>query len=299
MKGLHKNIAWLYDQPLGDVGLSPLSRLITDNCKFWVRGEPERTPFAGTFTGLEGFIEFERRLAENVKGLELTPRYTVSQQDRDGVIIMVLAQVAGTAKSTGRIFSYETVHEWRIDGAGRLRGFADYNNSFDLYQAFAQEPVDASLVFRHPLPDDVITPTGACAVDPAVAVERFYEALLPFDVPKLLDLFDDNAVSQLEGVEGVVPFSGTYRGKGELTKQLKAAAENLKPIVGYVDTRYVVEGNRVCARFSEDGTVATPTGKPVYFLNLHCFTVTDEGRIRQFRSYNHTYEVWRAFTEGP
>lgn len=296
MQGLHDSIAWAYDRLPEDRCVGRLSQMATDDITFWVRGEPDRVPFAGTFTGREGMADFERLFSDSVKGLQLAPRYRVSQKDGDGVVTMVFVQVAGVAVPTGRSFLYETVHEWRIDEAGRLRGFKDYNNSFDLFQAFAPEPVDSSLVFRHPLPDDVITPTGTCDVDPVTAVEAFYEALLELDLPKIFRLFEDNTVSQLEGVEDTVPFAGTYRGRDELTKQLTAAKETLKPIVADLDTRYVVEGNRVCATFREDGTIAIPTGKPIYFYNLHCFTVTDEGRIRQFRSYNDTYVVWRAFT---
>jgi ketosteroid isomerase-like protein len=297
MEGLHESIAWAYDRPPEDRRESRFSELATDDITFWVRGEPDVVPFVGTFRGRGEVANFERRFSESVEGLKRTPRYTVSQKDGDGIVVMVFAQVAGTAKPTGRSFLHEAVHEWRLDGAGRLRGFIDWNHSFDFFQAFAPEPVDPSLVFRHPLPDDVITPTRPCAVDPTLAVDEFYAALIDLELPRLVPLFDDNIVSQLEGVEGIVPFSGTYRGRQEATRQLELTKKSIEVIVSDVNTRYVVEGNRVCARFSEAGTLAIPTGKPIYFVNLHCFTVTDEGKIRQFRSYNHTHVVWRAFTK--
>jgi ketosteroid isomerase-like protein len=122
--------------------------------------------------------------------------------------------------------------------------------------------------------------------------------LLSEDIPGFGGLMAPDAVSTLEGVEGVVPFSGTYRGIDGVKSQAATFCRVARAVVANVVPGYVVDGNRICTRFDEDGTYVFSTKYPIYFTNLHCFAVNDAGQIETFRSYNDTWRVWVAFTGG-
>ena len=68
-------------------------------------------------------------------------------------------------------------------------------------------------------------------MDPALVVDEFYAALIDLDLPRMHDLFDERTVSQLEGVEGIVPFSGTYRGMEEVSRQAAIMSKSIEVIV--------------------------------------------------------------------
>lgn len=276
-------------------GTAALKALFADDGEIWIRGEPENLPFAGTWTGPRSAARFVELYSANAGRPEFRPRYSMLQEDGEGTALMLFVLEEGIAIPTGKPFSSESVHEWRIDRAGWIKRFASWNNSFDFYQAFAPEAVEASLVYRHPLDEALITPTRPCAVDAGAVVERFYRCLLTEDWAGLLDLMDSKIVSTLEGVEDLVPFSGTYRGIEEVQRQALTFAQTERNVYENLIPRYVTDGNRVCARFDEAGTYVFSTGIAQNFTNLHCFAVNDAGRIETFRSYNDTWRVWLSW----
>lgn len=272
-----------------------LRAVVADDIEIWIRGKPHLA-FAGTWSGPEGAASFLESYAANVRSPVFTTRYFMVQEDGAGLVVMHFVLEEGTAAPTGRGFASESVHEWRLDEAHRITRFASWNNTFDFYQAFAPQPVDPTFVFRHPLEDALITPTRPCAADPGIAVERFYMYLLSGDADGLLSLMAPNLVSTLEGVEGVVPFAGTFRGVEGMTSHYSRFARHARAYVDKVVPRYVVDGNRACCRFDEAGTYVLARSFPLFFPNLHCFTVNDAGQIEAFRSYNDTWLVWLALT---
>jgi ketosteroid isomerase-like protein len=242
-------------------------------------------------TGAAGFFD---GLAKNVRYAAITPRFHMIQEDSKGILLFIFVLEEGTVVPTGRSFSFEAVHAWRFDLDGRIQDFEYYHHSFDLVAAFSNLVLEPSIVYRHPLPHEVITPTRPTPADPGAVVERFYETLNAVDVPALLDLFADDAVSTLEGVENVVPFSGTYRGKAGLLRQVQAVGPCLIPLEEELELRYIVDGNRLCVRFM-DTSIVRQGNVPLSFLNIHFFTVNEQGKIVVFRSYNDTWHVANGF----
>jgi ketosteroid isomerase-like protein len=272
--------------------MQALESVLSSETEFWVRGEPENVPFGGSWNGRASVARFVELYAANVRQPVLRPRYFMFQEDAAGSALMAFVQEEGIAAPTGKSFVSESVHEWRFDPAAKIRRFAMWNNSFDLFQAFSSEFNSESLTFRHPLDEALITPTRACAADAGRAVELFYEYMLSEQWARVIDLFAPNVVSTLEGVERIVPFSGTYHGKEELQRQALTFDRTARNVYENLVPRYVVDGNRVCARFNEAGTYVYHTGCAVNFDNLHCFTVNDAGLIESFRSYNDTWRMW-------
>jgi ketosteroid isomerase-like protein len=81
------------------------SGILADSVTWWVAGPPEVLPFAGTWQGLEGIVEFQRRLDDTMQydRVELR-RYVVSGDDVAAVFFG-----AGVARATGRPFESEIV----------------------------------------------------------------------------------------------------------------------------------------------------------------------------------------------
>src|SRR5215218_4585814 len=99
------------------------SGILADSAEWWVAGPPEVLPFAGTWRGIAGIVEFERRLDATVRyeRVELR-RYLVSGDDVAAIFIG-----AGVAKATGRPFESEIVrlYTFRDGKVVRVRNYYD------------------------------------------------------------------------------------------------------------------------------------------------------------------------------
>jgi uncharacterized protein len=99
------------------------SGILADSIEWWVAGPSEVLPFAGTWRGIAGIAEFERRLDATVRydRVELR-RYLVSGDD-----VAALFLGAGVAKATGRPFESEIVRLYTFSGGKvvRVRNYYD------------------------------------------------------------------------------------------------------------------------------------------------------------------------------
>lgn len=99
------------------------SGILSDSAEWWVAGPPDVLPFAGTWRGIAGIAEFERRLDATMRydRVELR-RYLVSGDDVAAIFLG-----AGVAKTTGRPFESEIVrlYTFRDGKVVRVRNYYD------------------------------------------------------------------------------------------------------------------------------------------------------------------------------
>jgi len=97
------------------------SGILADSVEWWVAGPPEVLPFAGTWRGIDGIAEFERRLDATMRydRVELR-RYLVSGDDVAAIFVG-----AGVAKPTGHPFESEIVRLYTFSG-GKVVGVRNY-----------------------------------------------------------------------------------------------------------------------------------------------------------------------------
>jgi ketosteroid isomerase-like protein len=99
------------------------SGILADSAEWWVASPPDVLPFAGTWRGVAGIIEFERRLDATMRydRVELR-RYLVSGDDVAAIFLG-----AGVAKATGRPFESEIVrlYTFRDGKVVRVRNYYD------------------------------------------------------------------------------------------------------------------------------------------------------------------------------
>lgn len=99
------------------------SGILADSVEWWVAGPPDVLPFAGTWRGIAGIEEFERRLGATMRydRVELR-RYFVSGDD-----VAALFLGAGVAKATGRPFESDIVrlYTFRDGKVVRVRNYYD------------------------------------------------------------------------------------------------------------------------------------------------------------------------------
>jgi uncharacterized protein len=81
------------------------SGILADSVEWWVAGPPDVLPFAGTWRGIDGIAEFERRLSATMRydRVQLR-RYLVSGED-----VAAIFNGAGIARASGRPFESEIV----------------------------------------------------------------------------------------------------------------------------------------------------------------------------------------------
>lgn len=99
------------------------SGALAPDVEWWVPGPPDVLPFAGTWRGLEGIAEFQRRLGETMRydRAELQ-QYLVSGDDVGAIFIG-----EGVAKATGRPFKSEILrlYTFRNGRVVRVRNYYD------------------------------------------------------------------------------------------------------------------------------------------------------------------------------
>ncbi len=99
------------------------SGILADSVEWWVAGPRDVLPFAGSWRGIDGIAEFERRLDATMRydRVELR-RYLVSGDDVAATFLG-----AGVAKATGRPFESEIVrlYTFRDGRVVRVRNYYD------------------------------------------------------------------------------------------------------------------------------------------------------------------------------
>ncbi|MGQ0836180.1 MAG: nuclear transport factor 2 family protein [Gammaproteobacteria bacterium] len=99
------------------------SGLLDDNAEWFVAGPPELLPFSGSWRGLAGVAEFQRRLGETMRYDRVELReYLVS-----GNQVAVIFWGEGVAHATNRPFRSEIVRLYTFDGDKivRVRNYFD------------------------------------------------------------------------------------------------------------------------------------------------------------------------------
>jgi ketosteroid isomerase-like protein len=97
----------------------------------WVAPAQPGADIAGTYHGPDGVGEFFQKLmaAENIEKLDFTDWLTGADS------VAVVGQVAGKARSTGKAFSADFIHYWKVRD-GKAVFFRDYLDSYVMIEAF-------------------------------------------------------------------------------------------------------------------------------------------------------------------
>src|SRR5688572_8247161 len=96
---------------------------LADDVEWWVSGPSEVLPFAGTWRGLEGVAEFQKKLGETMKYDKVQlQRYIVSGDDVAAIFVG-----EGVARATGKPFRSEIVRLYTFTNGKvvRVRNYYD------------------------------------------------------------------------------------------------------------------------------------------------------------------------------
>jgi len=113
---------------LGD--RNPFIELIGPNCRIDYFGDPTWLPWAGSYTGPEGFAEMLGRIGEALAIGE----YRANEFLPSGDALVVLGIGRGTARNTSRPFEAHWAHYIHFDGERAIE-FRIYNDTFALATA--------------------------------------------------------------------------------------------------------------------------------------------------------------------
>jgi len=143
-------------------------------------------------------------------------------------------------------------------------------------------------------PDNVIIANSMVSKDSVVKnTVKLYQKFLKNDQKCFEGILDKNVVWEYEGVEGTVPFAGTFNGKEGVSSFWKAylKAVSLEKIqLNY----YLHEGNTLHLHWIEWG-VAKSTGKKYVLETAQVWVFNTKGQIVRFHWYNDTFAMWNAF----
>lgn len=118
-----RHIQRIHEPGLGLVRRFRESGLLADSAEWWVAGPREILSFAGSWRGLEGIVEFERRLGATMRYSKVEiQQYLVSGND---VVVVFLGE--GVARATGKPFRSEIVRVYSFSRGQvvRVRNFYD------------------------------------------------------------------------------------------------------------------------------------------------------------------------------
>jgi ketosteroid isomerase-like protein len=87
----------------------------------WQLPAMENVPFAGTWRGHDGVLQFMRTLDETQEVIDFRPEEFVAQDDE----VIVLGHFKMRVKATGRVSESAFAHVWNLD-AGKFTRFREY-----------------------------------------------------------------------------------------------------------------------------------------------------------------------------
>ena len=123
-------------------------------------------------------------------------------------------------------------------------------------------------------------------------LEVIYKLMARGNVDAVLAFLDRDVEWKVEGVEGTVPFAGTFTGREGVRDYFEALSSSA--IIDELSLRYVVaQGDTVHLHFFESG-VALTTGKS-FQMEIVQTWFFDHGRVVKFREFNDTFAMFAAF----
>lgn len=118
-----RHIQRIHEPGLGLVRRFRESGLLADSAEWWVAGPREILPFAGSWRGLDGIVQFEKQLGATMRYDKVEIRqYLVSGND---VVVVFLGE--GVARATGKPFRGEIVRVYSFseNQVVRVRNYYD------------------------------------------------------------------------------------------------------------------------------------------------------------------------------
>lgn len=129
-----RQIQRIHEPGLGLVRRFRESGLLADTAEWWVAGPREILPFAGSWRGIDGIAEFERRLGATMRYDKVEIRqYLVGGND---VVAVFFGE--GVARATGKPFRGEIVRVYSFS-AGRVVRVRNYYDTWAYVRAVRGE----------------------------------------------------------------------------------------------------------------------------------------------------------------
>lgn len=118
-----ESIRQIHEPGVGLIQRLRESGLLADSAEWWVAGPPEVLPFAGTWRGIEGVAEFQRRLGATMRYDTAAVREYLVSGDQVAAIFLG----TGVARATGRRFRSDIVrlYTFRDGKIVRVRNYYD------------------------------------------------------------------------------------------------------------------------------------------------------------------------------
>lgn len=258
-----------------------LLKYFDQDVEWKVEGVEEAIPFAGTYYGKEGVRQYIDNLSNSLRKLKLTLTYYILE---DNEVNMHFIE-KGIVISTGKEYSMEVVHCWKLNDTGKIVKYQGFNHTFALYHAFnATSNPDwsiANFTANYSVPESNYNDTYN-------RVMFLYNAFLTGDLETLFAGMDENIIWILAGHEEAVPFAGTFYG----VQGVREYTFILVTTVGfseYIILDTVVDGCRIDTQIRET-VYSLDTGRSFQNEVIHSIIVNNDGNLSSFRSYNDTYK---------
>lgn len=99
------------------------SGIMADDVEWWVMGDPEVLPWAGTWRGIDGVNEFFARLNAEMR----YDRFELEDYVADGNDVVAIISAGGTARKTGRRFDSGVIRIYTLEDGliVRVRNYYD------------------------------------------------------------------------------------------------------------------------------------------------------------------------------
>jgi uncharacterized protein len=96
---------------------------VAEGVEWWAAGDPERLPWAGTWSGRDGMMKFFEKLG----ALMSYERFGTEEYVADGSAVVTIVSAGGHAIATGRPFESHIVrvYEFHNGMISRIRNFYD------------------------------------------------------------------------------------------------------------------------------------------------------------------------------
>ncbi|MCL6589850.1 MAG: nuclear transport factor 2 family protein [Firmicutes bacterium] len=142
--------------------------------------------------------------------------------------------------------------------------------------------------------DNIIITQALKSKDSAAkTIAKIFQRLQKNDLNCLEGIVAKDIVWKYEGVEGAVPFAGTFYGKESVKKFWRTYLNSVTVI--NVTLRYFVHAGAVLdLHWTEEG-ISKPTGKKYIMETVQRWEFNDKGQVQKVRWYNDPFAMYHAF----
>ncbi|OHD11877.1 MAG: hypothetical protein A2086_15415 [Spirochaetes bacterium GWD1_27_9] len=266
-----------------------ISNLVSKDFTLSVTGREGTVPFAGTYYGKKALEQYLDNFLSSLKIKNIDLQYNIIDNDNINTHLNLVAKVL----STGKSFDLEYIFQWQLDKNGLIKYLKLYYDTYAFYKAYQNGGETYISDIKGTNDFQLINVNFDSEEMAKTLYQKFFTE---GDLPGVINMLDTNVLWVMKGDPTIISYANAYSEVDGFMQfvynLLGTCTMAAMPEFFY----YVKQDNKVDVHLIEQW-ICNSTGKLMKFEIIHSFSFTADGKIKEFKSYNDTYEGYYGFTQ--